>query len=592
MPGSANRLVLDANLIGYWGLDEALETDVAVDATANALDLTVTSAVGTAPGRIGNSRQFDGLSSYATLSSALLRLTADFTFMGWAKLQSYNSSGSNLRCLVSCDGPTAGDNSLYSVSVGLNGALSYQHTSASGEVVVTTAAGTIRTKQFYFIAIRRVANGLSQDVEIYVDNVLKTPVSITVGGVPQSMPVPPPAANASATFNLGRSLKQADSAFWDGYIDEVSVHNVARPYHAYLIESYFRAALRAGTTKLSATNTVVAVSTSEMGAGARWWCFERDRDLYVVRESPFGNFGPETRLTTVGGGNSSLTRSPELVYDSANDILYVFFVSGNRIYKLTANSTDDPATINMPFTADTGTIIKSLENVDAGRLGEGGGSRHPLVSDFTYVNRDPVKLNFTDPATNNLGDGGGSALVPVLGVQTQPSIAFLTVGGVFGVVVGPLDAETSGYLVYRLDGGFATLIGSPTSMGFGAAWISVGTRSYGRGYFAVAVNNDGKPTTVMSPVIVDRFGTILQLDSPQVYFVGNDGDGADTAPFSEGGGQRYTQPTDFVYVNRSPVKFSFQDPATNNLGDGGGSAGSVTVGSTNRPVDAGKVLML
>lgn len=590
----SQRLALDANLIGYWGLDEALETDSAIDTTANALDLTVTGSNGTAPGRVGNSRRFDGTSSFASVTSALLRLTGDLTLMGWVKLNSVNSGGTQLRCLVSCAGPTTGDNQLYSLSVTLSGALTYRHDSASGPVIASTAANVIRTGQFYFIVVRRVANGLDQDVEIFVDNVQKALATITVNGVPQSLPVPPPAANASAIFSVGRSQKETNSAFWDGFLDEISVHNVARAFHAYLIDAYYRGALRATTTKLTATNTVVAVSSYEMGAGVRWWCIERDKDLYVVKESPFGNFGPEIRLTTVGGGNSSLTGSPELIYDVASDTLYVFFVAGNRIFKLSANSTDDPATVNMPFTADTGTIIKSVDNADGGRIGDGGAQREVRASDITTNTYTAVKVASFDLGAYPVGDGG-SLMDAVIsrGSPNQPQISFITIPTLgFGVVVGPKDTEMGGYKVYSLEGGAAVLMAVPTLLPTNVYFVAISPRVYGRGYYAEALNPKGTPTGLYSEVIVDRANEVRTSPTGILQF-GLDGDGFDFdgGSVGDGGALREVLPaSDFSYVNRTPVKLSLQDPDTNNVGDGGGQAGSVTNGSTNRPVDTGKVV--
>lgn len=588
----AIRLPLDANLIGYWGLDETLETDNAIDETTNALNLTVTSASSVSLGRVGNARGFNGTSSFASLTSATLRLTGDLTLIGWFKINTFNATGSTLRTIVSCGGPTTGDNSLYALHVELNGALSYRHTSASGEVIVKTAGALVKAGQFYFVSVRRVANGGNQDIEIYLDNVLRTPASVTVNGVPQSLPVPPPAANASAVFSLGRSQRQTDSAFWDGLLDEISVHNTARPYHAYLIEAYFRAALRASTTKLTSTNTVVAVSSAEMGSGVRWWCFERDKDLFVVKESPFGLFGPETSLTTVGTPNASLNQKPELVYDAPNDTLYVFFVSGNRIYKITANSTDDPATINMPYTADTGTIIKSLDNVDAGRIGEGGSQTQVRDTDFTYVNRTPVKLTFQD--VGSLGEGGSLSWTVTEGSPNTPSIVFAVVNGVFGVLVGPFDSETNGYNVYILQGGAPVLLSStPTQMVVSnTGFYAVGTRVFGQRYYAQARNPNGLATDVFSDTIVDFFGTIFDTPTNGQYQMGNNGDLSDVAVVSEGGSHHQVLDTDFTYVNRAPVKFAAQDPDNNILSEGCSQKGTVTVGSTNRPVDAGKVLNL
>jgi len=572
----AVRLSLDANLIGYWGFDEALETDAARDATANALHLTVTSASSATLGRVGGARGLNGTSSFASISNPLLRLTAGLTLISWVKMNSINPTGSQLRCIVSCGGPTTSDGVLYALSVKSNGALEYRHTAAAGEVLVTTAAATIKLNQFYSIAVRRSVNGVNRDIEIYIDNQLVPAASVTVNGIPSSLPVPPPVTNITAVFSVGRLQRVADSAFWDGLADEVSVHDVSRPYQPYLIAAYYQAALRSATTKLTATDNVVAVSSYEMGSGTRWWCVERDRDLYVVKESPFGQFGPETRLTTPGGGNSSNTGRPELLYDAATDTLYVFFFAGNRIFKLTANSTDDPATMNMPFTADTGGIIKSLENVDGGRVGEGSAQRDPRDDDFSYVNRQPVKIGFTDPDTNLVGEGSGDQGTYTLGTPSPVSIAFVerpSPDG-FGVFVGPNDSETSGYIVYRLDGGVAVPLAAPTLIFPGADtfFVPVATRVYGRGYFAQALDVMGRPSGVYSSVIVDRFNEGVLFTDYWLSF-GRDGDLTDFAWVSEGTAQREPRGDDFSFVNRAPVKFSAVDPDTNLLSDGAGGPG-------------------
>ena len=96
----SNRLTLDANIICYWGFDETLETDVARDATANALHLTVSNASSVALGRVGGSRGLNGSSSFASVTSSLLNLIGDLTIIGWFKLISVNTTGSLLRCFL------------------------------------------------------------------------------------------------------------------------------------------------------------------------------------------------------------------------------------------------------------------------------------------------------------------------------------------------------------------------------------------------------------------------------------------------------------------------------------------------------------
>lgn len=575
MSSNPRRVPLDGDLVGYWGFDESLETDPAIDLSGNNLNLTVANSPAVAVGRVANGRDFNGSTSYATVTSAELRIAGDLTLISWARLRQYNSAGSLLRSLVSCAGPATGDGVLYQLGVTSTGALRYKHSSASGEVLVTTAPGIIRTNQLYNIVVQRMASGSGQVIQFFVDNVQRAVASVTVAGTPSSFPVPVPSPNASAVFSVARSQKESDSAYWDGVIDEVSVHKVARPYHAYLVDAYFRAALRSTTTKLSATNNVVAVTSAEMGAGVRWWCFERNRDLYVVRESPFGFFETETRLTTVGSENASLTGTPELLYDSTTDTLYVFFLSGGRIFKLTASSTDAAGTVNMPFTADTGSIIKSLENADGGRVGEGGSNREVEPEDITYVNRQPLKFNFEEPGPNMVGEGGSDFFTYVAGTPNTPVIALVTrpVEG-FGVAVGPVDAENGGYRVYRLENGVWTLLAAPTLKDGGTIWFVPLTRQYGAVYAAEALTAKGQPSGIFSEGVADYFNEAqLRYDR---WLVGLSGDGWDSGTVGEGGSQREVEPEDITYVNRGALKLSLQDPDTNVVGEGGGQEATVT----------------
>lgn len=581
-----NRLDPDVNLLGYWGFDEALETDNALDgATFFApADLVVTSAVSVQGGRVGSAREFSGSASFAAVTSARLRLLSVATFIGWCKLDSYNSGGSLLRCLLSCGGPTSGDNLLYAVYVDSAGRLVYKHDSAAGMVVVRSATGVIKTGQFYCVMVRRPLNGggPNVDVEFVVDNNVVPIADVTVNAVASSLPVGPPVANASAIFSVARSQKEADSAFWDGLADDVSVHDIARLYQPYLRGTYYRVAVRNATARLTAPNNVLAVSSADMGAGVRWWCYERDKDLYVVKESPFGFFGTDTRLTTTGGGAATLAEKAELVYDPASDTLLVLFVAGNRIFKLTAQSTDDPASISMPFTADTGSILKSLDNAEGGGFGNGGGQRQLNPEDIVYVNRSPVKVFGEDTPAYAIGNGGGQGLSSFssAGVST-PAINFMDrpAPDGFGVAMGPNDGTQSGYRVYRLIGGGSLLLGTATLKSTGNYFFFPLAPVYGDVFYAEVLSH-GKPTGVFTNAVV--FRNIEPVLEGAIYKIGREGDGTQTLNAGNGGGQLANFDL-MVYVNRAPVKLSGADTPDYNLGNGGGQGGKVTTSGTNRP---------
>ena len=258
----AYRIPIDANLIGYWGFDEALETDSAIDESGNALHLTVSNSPDVQSGRVGNARSFDGATSFALLSHALLRITGDLTLITWVKMASTNGTGSTLRTIVSAGPPGDASALLYGLHVDSSGRLVYKHDSPSGVVVVRTAAGVIRTGQFYNIVLRRVdAGGGTQDVEFFVDNTARAVADVTVNGSPSALPIPAPTANAAAEFAVGRSRKEADSAFWDGLVDEVSVHDMARTYQPYIRSTYFSTTASNTTGRLTSSNSIKNISS-------------------------------------------------------------------------------------------------------------------------------------------------------------------------------------------------------------------------------------------------------------------------------------------------------------------------------------------
>lgn len=581
MATTDNRLDLDANLVGYWGFDETLESDNAIDESQYAdAHLTVTTSPSVVPGRVGNARTLTG-GAYASLNLARLRLQSDCTMMGGFKLNSLLSSGSQLRCLMSSSGPLTSDVQLFALYVDFGGRLVYKHTSASGEVIVRTAPGTIRINQFYSVAVVRSAGGTQ--IAFHLDNFLVPVADVTVNAVASALPVPAPSASVIAVFNVGRSQKEADAAPWDGIVDEISLHDVARPNQPYLRSAYFRAALRTSTMKLSASDSVISVSSSDMGFGVRWWCYERDKDLFVVKESPFGRFGLETRLTTPGGSNNLFTSAgkPELLYDPASDTLLVAFIAANRIYKLTAGSTDDPATINMPLTGDVGGQIKLDDFVEGSRMGNGGGGlREFLSTDVTTVTAVPVKFGVLDSAYA-VGNGGGSAdeQTTILGSPHKPNIAFMVHPSLgFGLVLGPVDSSMSGYQAFYLDGGAPVAMAAPTLIDSNNLYfVPIATRVYGRGYFVRALAPGNFQSTVYSDVIVDRLNEVQVSPTGDKLFTGRDGDGAEGTSFGNGGnGVREVLAEDFSYVNRSPQKLSDLDSAAYVVGNGGGGqSGSV-----------------
>jgi hypothetical protein len=229
----------------------------------------------------------------------------------------------------------------------------------------------------------------------------------------------------------------------------------------------------------------------------------------------------------------------------------------------------------MPYTADTGGIIKAVDNVEGGRFGFGGGQSIPPALD--YVNRQPVKLGFLEAASLGFGDSGVQVLPTLF---STPQIIFMTIPGLgFGVVIGNTTTRNfAGYVLYRMDGAsFVSLTPTflPTLKWY---FVPIATRSYGTSYVAEILSSGGQKTGIFSNSIVDRFNQALEYPGGEVIALTRDSDGADTAPTGLGGGQTF--PNSLDYINRSPVKLSFQDTPSSSLGIGGGLF--LSISSTGR----------
>lgn len=531
LPQDGPRLVLDTSLIGYWGFDEAGASDLVYDESIGGNHIIVTGSPGSVVGRVGNGRSFDGINTFGVpLASTIYNILGNLTITAWVNMTDVNSTGSLLRTVMACDGPTTSDNMLYAVQVDNNGSLVYRHDSASGVVVVKTPPGTVRGAQTHNLTMTRTTNiGGTQTIEISVDNRVQTLI-VTVNGIASAQPVPPPLANTSATLNFGRSLKESDQAKWNGFLDEISLHEVVRPHQPYLISAYYQAALKNTTAKISTIDTVLDCTAYEMGRGIRWWTYEREKDIYVVRESPFGQFSREVRLTTNGANVISGATKPSIVYDPDTDTLIVFFIVGNRIFKLSALSNDVPVTQNMPLTADAGGVIKSLDNVDAIRAGGGGGQ----------------DLN--------------------QGIEVRPAIGTIEFVAApdFGVAV-----PNSGFTIalFRIYGGVEMEIARSSTVHplLGYFFFPI-PRLYNATYFARPVRTDGHLGATFSNLITDFSGEPIELDT--LIRIGVYGDTPDPGSFGAGSGFIY--PDLITMVNRTPVKFSGSDDPAYDLGGGAG----------------------
>lgn len=520
------RLTVDANVIGYWGFDEANTTDPALDSASSPNNLILTNPVSVQPGRVGGSREFNGTSTFATPASSVShRLSGDLTILLWAKADTFNLSGSLLRTLLVCDGPTAAaaDNMLYGVFVDSNGALVYQHDqNDTTRVVVKTANGTIKQGRFHSICVVRQDAGVGlQNIRFYVDNVQKVAATVTVGGSPSSLPVPTPTDGTSSTLKFGKS-KVSDSGWWDGLIDEASIHDVARPVQPYLLSAFYRVAFADPTTRVSVFDKITSVSSVDMQRGLRWWAYERDQSIYIVQEYPVGVFRPEVLLTTTPGLMPGGTSLPSLVYDEAADTLLVVFVNSGRVYKVTALADDAPVTQNMPYTADLPASVKAKDQDDYGRFGSGSSSvsTEDLEDRVTQTDFSVVKVFASD--FGDFGSGGtalsGEEIEETSGVPPSPAgTALLAHIPTFGVLINAAVGDY-GYLVYEVSGGMMLLLGTATLVNNSTHWhYPISSRFIGRSFVGVPLDSAGLPTGVYTNVVVDYMSDFVYENGAPVW---------------------------------------------------------------------------
>jgi hypothetical protein len=356
--------------VAYYGYDEANETDNAMDLSGNGRDLTVNNSPQAQIGRVANARLFNGTTTYSNPSSSVpFRISGELTLLVWVRLDGINTGGSFLRCILACDGTTGtqANNTQYALFIDNNGALIYRHEYSTGLVVQFTSANSIlKTGTFHQIGIiRKDSGGGTCTVSLIFDNAQTAWSSCTVNGSGQSptAAVPYPDGGSTATFKTGKSDKASDGAFWYGSMDELTIHNIARSYKPYCVASYYAVALSPLLSKITGHGNVSNVSTAEVGGGTRWWTYERDQDIYIIREAPLGLFWPEVRLTSGPGSTPAGATKPSLVYDSVNDILSIFFIISGHIFKITAAASDTPSTQVAPGLADTGSTVKMYDAV-------------------------------------------------------------------------------------------------------------------------------------------------------------------------------------------------------------------------------------
>ena len=551
----STRLAPDTSILGYWGFDEANVADPAVDESIHVNDLVVFNAAGVVPARIGNGRQFDGVATYAAPADSTIFRVGIQSAIVWFVLDSVNQAGDLLRPVVTLEGPGGGaaDATDLGIHVDNAGAL-VLHLTASGNlpVVLKTAPGAIRVNRYYSVAVTVDTARAPPDgnygiiAKLWLNDVATPWASLTVNGVPQVDPNaegPVRAACGNATI-LTVGGRQKSVSKWHGVVDELSLHSAVRAHDPYLRAAYFRLTLAATFARLTMQGTVKVLAAADMGGGTRWWCYERDQSVYVIRENSLGLFSAEVQLTegpmlANGAKSPGGVGTPRLAYDAASDTLVVAFLGAGRVFKVTALSSDAPVTLVMPATGETlGGAIKFVDPVD--------------------VVRNSVR--------DALPAVAGAASITPTNNHSPAVVAFLHVP-TFGVAVEGTNA--AGYVLVRRAGDVETIIGYAVGAkqvtrpaAAGNYWfLPIADRVDGASYLAYPLGGMGALVARQSNLIVDRLGALVgNADlpatwSPDALVWSRHGDALHEHAQGSAG-QAFQRPEAFVFASLYPVKMS------------------------------------
>lgn len=608
----AQRLDIDAHVLAYLGFDEANETDIALDESSYGRDFVVTNSPSVQVARANNGRQFNGSASFAEPSdSAPFRLAGNMTIIVWFSIDQVNSIGSFSRTILECAGPgnTEAENCLYGLYVSNMGEIVYRHQTAGGVyATLRSPSSTVKTGRYYSLALRRVtgADGTCE-VFLYLDNQL---LAWTTSGV-----VPVPVGGSGATLLLGKSQKYEDGAHWNGVLDELSIHDVDRPYQPYLRAAYYRLTLYALFFRITAYDNVKSVGTAEMGGGERWWVYERDQSLYAIRENTLGLFSPEVQLTTTGiQTNGTIgpggAEKPAVVYDKATDTLLIAFISSGRVYRLTASSGDSPTTQQLPLTVDTASIIKVRDTNEGIRLGIGGEMRAEIPMWMYGTTRGAVKFSAADLA-GPVGVSGDASTKDHLQTdgsydnwlreQGGPGTSFFIGWPSFGLYIPSYGSYgvavySNYYGVEKLEGYlFNGVLGPNQVQGpdqyhpwwtWGFWPIAQDTRKIGTRYYTRYLDKNGRPLNQISNRVLDLMGTVdfptAQSRVDGVLAVNRDGDIPDHVDIGVSGDCRDSREILWwMYgTTRAALKMATADTMQQPLGVGAGLMLSISCSPT------------
>ena len=228
--------IVSLNPVGYWRFDESSGT-VAADLSINDLDGTyhpqvTLGQVGAIIGDSDTSALFNGSSGYFHVAAAAqLAVAGDLTIAFW--LNTELLSGPQTIISYTANGETPATNTLYEVTLGGNGYLSYRHEKANGTDYAHTFTGeSLLPGSWYLVTVTRDSS--KKEVNLFVDDNLVG--TYAAGQNP----------NNGSTSSLYIGSNFGNNQFFHGRIDEVAIFNKV------LTAAEMQGVYQAGTTALPA----------------------------------------------------------------------------------------------------------------------------------------------------------------------------------------------------------------------------------------------------------------------------------------------------------------------------------------------------
>lgn len=237
LAGAAEATYVDAinvyNPTGYWRMGE-LSGSTAFDLSGNNVDGTYVGGVtlGQAGAIVGDDDtavMFDAVTGYVHVdSSDGIEIAGDVTVSLWINVEEL--SGDQTIITYSASGNTAKTNTLYELSVGSDGLLTYRHEKGRGtDYTYTFTAAPLSAGTWYHVAFAR--SKTSKEVKLYVND-----TNVDTFSYSQN-----PNNGKDSSLYIGSNLGTSD--FFGGRIDEVAIFDstldafgIAAIYSAGIVE--------------------------------------------------------------------------------------------------------------------------------------------------------------------------------------------------------------------------------------------------------------------------------------------------------------------------------------------------------------------